>query len=180
MSTAPSDASDAGHALSLSGKANCRKDQGRLDEAVELYLEARAAAPRDPTFTFNLAQAYEYVQRYDLAVECIEKLMDALQPGEMTTVNHFAIPLLHLKLLFVAGPAYHARMQPVLDRIKGFPEVARQAVQKLLTHWAYYFFSGGGALERNRYRSPESRNQAPEAKNLKQETRIKKQEAKNK
>lgn len=27
-----------------------------------------------------------------------------------------------------------------MDQIKGYPQVAKEAVQKLATHWAYYFF----------------------------------------
>lgn len=102
-------------ALAISGKANCHKDQGRLDEAVETYIQASKAAPRDPTFVFNLAQAYEYVQNYLDGISCIERLMDTVKPGEMNTVNHFAIPLLHLKLLFVAGPDYHHKLQRVCE-----------------------------------------------------------------
>ena len=35
---------------------DCRKDQGRLEDAVVLYTEAVRVSPKDPTFIFNLAQ----------------------------------------------------------------------------------------------------------------------------
>ena len=84
------------HAMSRSGVANCEKDLGNLHEAVKHYQQAVALAPSDPTFAFNLAQAYEYTQQYDKALDLLERFCAALQPADMSTVNHFAVPLLYV------------------------------------------------------------------------------------
>lgn len=115
--------SDPAMALAISGIANCLKDQGFLEDAVSRYTEAHEVSPSDPTFVFNLAQAFEYVQRYREGIECIECFNASLKPGDMITVNHFAIPLLYVKLLFVAGPEYHGKVPAVLSQIATFPEV---------------------------------------------------------
>ena len=128
------------HAMSRSGVANCEKDLGNLHEAVKHYQQAVALAPADPTFAFNLAQAYEYTQQYDKALDLLERFCAALQPADMSTVNHFAVPLLYVKLVFVAGPRHHPAMPPLLQQIAEYPEVATKAVQALATHWAYYYF----------------------------------------
>jgi tetratricopeptide (TPR) repeat protein len=44
------------HALARSGVANCEKDKGNLEAAVENYKKAVDTSPQDPTFVFNLAQ----------------------------------------------------------------------------------------------------------------------------
>ncbi|KAJ1474766.1 hypothetical protein T484DRAFT_1910867 [Baffinella frigidus] len=129
--------------LSRSGVANCEKDKGNLAGAIAEYRKALALAPQDPTFIFNLAQAYEYVQDYDSAIALLSDFTLELaknQNRDMTTVNHFAVPLLFIKLVYAAGPAHHGKIQPLLEQIKSFPAVATQAVQALATHWAYYFF----------------------------------------
>mmetsp|Transcript_19973 Transcript_19973/g.47570 ORF Transcript_19973/g.47570 Transcript_19973/m.47570 type:complete len:566 (+) Transcript_19973:89-1786(+) len=129
-----------GKALALSGIANCHKDKGDLAEAIVQYKKAIQVAPLDPTFVFNLSQAYEYVQDYDAALDLMQSYADKTPESEMTTVNHFATPLLHVKLCFAGGPKWHPHIQPLLNKIAAFPQVARAAVQGLSTHWAYYYF----------------------------------------
>ena len=130
-------------ALSRSGVANCEKDKGNLARAIGEYRKALALAPKDPTFVFNLAQAYEYVQDYESAVGLLTQFTEELARNnnrDMTTVNHFAIPLLFVKLCFAGGPKYHGMLKQLFGHIQSFPDVATQAVQGLATHWAYYFF----------------------------------------
>lgn len=129
------------HALSRSGMANCEKDKGNLDAAISHYRMAVDASPGDPTFVFNLAQAYEYTQQFEEAVAVLQQYSSTLnKPADMTTVNHFAVPLLEVKLCFVGGFQHHKHIRALLDEIATFPEVATKAVQALSTHWAYYFF----------------------------------------
>jgi hypothetical protein len=59
---------------------------------------------------------------------------------EFLPVNHFAVPILYVKLCFVAGPKYHHRVSALLEQIQAYPEVATKAVKALTTHWAYYYF----------------------------------------
>lgn len=57
-------AMDPAHGLAKSGIANCEKDKGNLEIAIETYKQAVALSPADPTFTFNLAQVLQQMNTF--------------------------------------------------------------------------------------------------------------------
>ncbi|EKX47573.1 hypothetical protein GUITHDRAFT_106561 [Guillardia theta CCMP2712] len=132
---------DPSNALACSGMANCEKDKGNLEEAIRLYKEAASVSPGDPTFAFNLAQAYEYVQKYEAALNTLQDFCATVKESELTTINHFAVYILFAKLVFVAGqPFWQEKLVLLLSQINNFPDVVKRALQGLTTHWAYFFF----------------------------------------
>jgi len=52
-------------------------DEGRLDEAIELYKKAAEADPNNAKARFRLAQVYEHQEKYPLAAEWYQKAIEA-------------------------------------------------------------------------------------------------------
>ncbi len=64
------------------------------------------------------------MQDYETAVRLLADYVEGLPAAAWTTVNHFAVVLLLLKLAYVGGPGHHPRVAPLLARIRAFPEAS--------------------------------------------------------
>ena len=74
------------------------------------------------------------MQDYETAVRLLSDYVERLPAAAWSTVNHFAVVLLLLKLAYVGGPAHHPRVPALLARIRAFPEVRRPRPRRPPAH----------------------------------------------
>jgi len=117
------------------------KNEGNVDLAFSSYKNAtELTSYRDPTHVFNLAYCYEYLDQCEEGLILLENFLSTNDPHEMqSTVNHYMIYLLYIKLLYLCGD-YGKKISTVVEAIRKFPPFILQYLMRMKTHWAYFVF----------------------------------------
>jgi predicted Zn-dependent protease len=105
-----SHSNDTAQAEQIVNTANQLKEEGKLDEALALYLQAIETAPRHVHALQQVAGIYEIKQEWQKVLDCCQTLVE-LRPKNFTAHTRIGRAWQHLGNLHDAIPAYQRALE---------------------------------------------------------------------